>query len=239
MDINCDMGESRDFLDSGHDASLMPYISSVNIACGYHAGSEYIMKKTVENALKLGLKIGAHPGFADFEEFGRREIVLSNDEIKSLILRQLEVLTKISEAFGVKLNHIKPHGALYNMSAKKVDYARSIAEAVFSFDKSLILYGLSGSLSTQESKKIGLQTYEECFADRTYRADGSLSNRKEPNAVKSDLYEVKKQAHALAHGLEIISSEGYPLKLKCDSICIHSDTPNALTFAKAIAEVIL
>jgi 5-oxoprolinase (ATP-hydrolysing) subunit A len=233
------MGESLDFLDSGHDASLMPFITSVNIACGAHAGNKHIMAKTIENAIANDLKIGAHPGFYDLKNFGRKEIELSVVEIKYLIKKQLDLISKLTGQFGVSLNHVKPHGALYNMSAVRQDYARAIAEAVYEFDNSLILYGLSGSLSITEGAVFGLTTAEECFADRTYLSNATLAPRTLPNAVKVDLEEVKKQAHSLANELEIISFEGKAIRLNCDSICIHSDTPQALEFAKAIAAIIL
>ncbi len=237
IDINCDMGESLDFLVSGHDEALMAFITSVNIACGFHAGNEDIMIKTVENAQKYKLNIGAHPGFDDKENFGRNEMSLTFEPIKVLISTQLNILNKVLKVKGLKMKHVKPHGALYNMSAKNVEYAQAIAEAVYEFDNELILFGLSGSLSISEAKKIGLKTYEECFADRSYMSDGSLAHRSSQNAVKENVEEVKKQTQSLMNRSALSTLDGEFIKINCDSICIHSDTPNALEFAKAIYDI--
>ncbi|MCF8326110.1 MAG: LamB/YcsF family protein [Leadbetterella sp.] len=237
IDINCDMGESIDFLLSGHDEKLMSYITSVNIACGFHAGNEEIMIKTVENAQKYKLNIGAHPSFDDKENFGRNEMDLAFEEIKELISKQLNILDKELKAKDLIMHHVKPHGALYNMSAKNFEYARGIAEAVFEFNNELILYGLSGSLSISEAKKIGLKTYDECFSDRSYMSDGSLSHRSLENALKVDVEEVKKQTRSLVDGSAFSTLDGNFIKINCDTICIHSDTPNALEFAKAIYDI--
>lgn len=237
IDINCDMGESLDFLHSGHDENLMPYVTSVNIACGFHAGNEEIMIKTVENAQKYKLNIGAHPSFDDKENFGRNEINLPFTTIRELIWKQLDILNKVLKNRNLRMHHVKPHGALYNMSAKNLEYARAIAESVHEFNNELILFGLSGSLSISEAKKIGLKTYEECFADRSYISDGSLSDRSLENALKVDIEEVKKQTQSLIEGSAFSTLDGKFIKINCDTICIHSDTPNALLFAKAIHDI--
>mgnify|MGYP003883227065 CR=1 FL=1 len=237
IDINCDMGESLDFLLSRHDEKLMAYVTSVNIACGFHAGNEEIMIKTVENAQKYKLNIGAHPSFNDKENFGRNEINLPFAVIKELIWKQLDILDKVLKAKDLKMHHVKPHGALYNMSAKNLEYARAIAEAVFEYNNELILYGLSGSLSISEAKKIGLKNYNECFSDRSYMSDGSLSPRSLENALKVDVEEVKKQTRSMVDGSSFSTLDGNFIKINCDTLCIHSDTPNALVFAKAIYDI--
>ena len=237
IDINCDMGESLDFLLSGHDEALMTFITSVNIACGFHAGNEEIMGRTIENAKKHNLNIGAHPGFYDKENFGRNEMDLPFEAIKELVSTQLNILDKVLKAKDFKMHHVKPHGALYNMSAKNLEYAKAIAEAVYEFDNELILFGLSGSLSISEAKKIRLKTYDECFADRSYMSDGSLANRSLDNALKVDVEEVKKQTQSLVDGSAFGTLDEKFIKIKCDTICIHSDTPNALAFAKAIYDI--
>jgi UPF0271 protein len=234
IDINCDMGESIDFLELGHDEALMSCVSSVNIACGFHAGSAYIMQETIKNAKKHKLKIGAHPGFEDVVNFGRNEQELRFEEIKELVKRQIEIINRIAFLEGETLTHIKPHGALYNMSAKREDYAKAISEAVFEINPSLRLYGLSGSKSISEAKKIGLDTFEEVFADRAYMSDGSLSPRNLAGSVLNDLKKVKIQALALIKGDKISTMDGHFISLKADTICIHSDTPHALAFAKEI-----
>lgn len=232
------MGESLDFLNTGHDEALMSFINSVNIACGFHAGSQEIMEKTVENAQKYNLNIGAHPGFDDKANFGRNEMDLAFEEVKELVSTQLLILDKVLKVKGLKMRHVKPHGALYNMSAKNSEYARAIAESVYAFDNELILFGLSGSLSIIEAQKMGLKTYAECFADRSYQSDGSLANRSLANALISDLEDIKKQTQSLVNGSAISSLDGKLIELQCDTICIHSDTPNAIEFAKAIYDTV-
>ncbi|MCP9756943.1 LamB/YcsF family protein [Lacihabitans sp. CCS-44] len=231
------MGESLDFLYSGHDEALMTFLTSVNIACGFHAGSQEIMDRTIENAQKYNLNIGAHPGFDDKANFGRSEIDLSFVEVKELVSTQLSVLDKSLKAKGLRMKHVKPHGALYNMSAKNSEYARAIAKAVYEFDNELILFGLSGSVSISEAQRMGLKTYAECFADRSYQSDGSLANRSLVNALKSNVEDIKKQTQSLVNGSVISTLDGKLIELQCDTICIHSDTPNALVFAKAIYDI--
>jgi UPF0271 protein len=230
IDINCDLGESLEFLKTGHDEALMAYIHSVNIACGFHAGDEHIMQKTTENALKHGLNIGAHPGFDDKENFGRTNIELSENQIIDLISIQLESLSKIAR----KLHHVKPHGALYNMAAKRADYAKAIARAVYDFDSSLILYGLSGSLSISEAQKMGLETRSEVFADRSYLSDGSLAPRTVHRAVLKDTEQIKKQISAFVMDTPFLSLDGTEISVTAETICVHSDTGNALEIAQLV-----
>lgn len=229
MDINCDLGESTDFV---HDEALMQYIHSANIACGFHAGDAYIMQKTVENARKYSLNIGAHPGFNDRGNFGRTEMEVSPDEIRELIFRQLEALHTLAG----KIHHVKPHGALYNMSARRQDYARAIAEAVYDYDPRLILYGLSGSFSITEAEKTGLKTRPEVFADRAYLADGSLAPRNRKGAVLHNKASIQKQIHQLVKREPVNTLDGPPIRLKAETICVHSDTENAVQIAKWVWE---
>lgn len=235
IDINCDLGEAIKFLESGHDESLMAYIDSANIACGFHAGDEYIMSKTVENSLKHGLKIGAHPGFNDKDNFGRINHELTENQIIDLISVQLEALKRLA---GNQLVHIKPHGALYNMAAKREDYAKAIARAVFEFDSSLVLYGLSGSKSISEAEKIGLKTCSEVFADRGYLANGNLAPRTTGGAVLNDKAIIKKQVYAFVSSSAIETLDGSSIHLKAETICIHSDTENAQEIAKLVFETV-
>ena len=234
IDINCDLGESLEFLTSGHNEALMQYIHSVNIACGFHAGDQYIMQKTVENALKHGLNIGAHPGFDDLENFGRINIELSANEIIDLISIQLESLKKMTG----KIHHVKPHGALYNMAAKRADYAKAIANAVYDFDSGLFLYGLSGSHSISEAQKIGLKTRSEVFADRGYLSDGSLAPRNIHGSVLTDKEQIKKQIQAFVKDSPFSSLDAKEISVTAETICVHSDTKNALEIAQLVwAEV--
>jgi len=229
MDINCDLGES---LDVEADAALMPYLHSANISCGFHAGNEYTIRKAVENALKHGLNIGAHPGFNDPANFGRIETALDEDELRRLIYSQLAYFS----SFTGKIHHVKPHGALYNMSARRQDYARIIAEEVYNFDPHLILYGLSGSLSITEAQRVGLATRSEVFADRAYLSDGSLAPRTRKGAVLHDKTSIRKQIYSLVNGLPVETLDGPPVLLTAETICIHSDTENALEIAKVVFE---
>jgi len=239
IDLNCDMGESFGAWRMGSDAELMNYVSSVNIACGFHAGDATVMRKTVEAAVKKGIAVGAHPSFPDLQGFGRREMSLSAQEIFDVTLYQISALKGICEASGVKLRHIKPHGALYNQAAKNSQIARAIAEAVKAIDKNLIFYGLSGSFLISEAENIGLQTASEVFADRTYQADGSLTPRTEPNAL------IETSDQAVAQILQIIMEQkvtavnGETFALKAETVCIHGDGENALEFARAVREQLI
>ncbi len=229
MDINCDLGESLNF---SRDEALMPYIRSANIACGYHAGDEHIIKKTLENAQKYGLRIGAHPGFDDKTNFGRQEIDLAAPELRSLVRKQLEYFQKLAG----KIHHVKPHGALYNMSARRQDYARIIAEEIFDFDPNLVLYGLSGSMSICEARRIGLKTCSEVFADRAYLSDGSLAPRSRTGAVLKDKKMIRKQVHQMVKGFPVETLDGPPVQLRAETICIHSDTEGSVEIAKWVRE---
>lgn len=229
IDLNCDMGEGMD-----NDAKLMPLISSANIACGFHAGNDSIMRATVALAKLSGVSIGAHPGFADKENFGRTEMQLSSNELYQLIWDQLIIMQTITQEASVAMHHVKPHGALYNMAARDAVMASIICQAVKDFDANLILYGLSGSYLISEAKALGLTTASEVFADRTYQDNGSLTPRSQPNAMIHD------QASSLAQVLQMIQEQtvvsvtGKTISLSAETICIHGDGPHALTFAHQI-----
>ncbi|HMS11151.1 MAG TPA: 5-oxoprolinase subunit PxpA, partial [Pyrinomonadaceae bacterium] len=173
IDINCDMGEG-----CGNDAALMPYISSANISCGYHAGDAATMRETIELAARHGVAVGAHPSYRDRENFGRTDVELSAAELRTLILEQLEIFAGACREIGVTISHVKPHGALYNRSARDAAVAQAIAEAVLEFDAGLTLYGLAQSHSTEVARSLGLKAADEAFADRAYEPDGSLVSRR-------------------------------------------------------------
>ena len=213
MQINCDLGEGI-----GNDAALMPYIDEANIACGFHAGDGYTMRETVALCIRHGVKMGAHPSYLDRENFGRKEIELSPEEIYLLVKKQIETLNQIVKTAGGKLNHVKPHGALYNTSAKNEAVAKAIAKAVKDIDPSLILFGLKKSLSIAAGNDEGLKTAEEAFADRRYESDGSLTPRSQPDACFTEIKDVLDQVE----------------KIRADTWCIHGDGPYALEFAKAL-----
>ena len=181
VDLNCDMGEGI-----GNDAAIMPFISSANIACGYHAGDEETMKQIVELCIKHNVAIGAHPSFDDKKTFGRTDMHLPASEIYNLVTKQIHLLDKIAKQQGASLHHVKPHGALYNMSAKDTELATTIASAIKDVDAKLILYGLSNSYSIVKANELGLKSANEVFADRTYQDDGSLTPRSQPNALIED-----------------------------------------------------
>jgi 5-oxoprolinase (ATP-hydrolysing) subunit A len=229
IDLNCDIGEGMQ-----NDEALMPFISSANIACGFHAGDEETIKRTIELCLKYNVAIGAHPGFHDKQNFGRTEIKLTDHEYHELIIEQLEIIDNLCIQFDTKLHHVKPHGALYNMAAKDQHLAAIIANTVKEFDDSLMLYGLSGSRSIQEAKAVGLRTANEVFADRHYEDDGSLTPRSHKNAL------IETQDGSLAQVLQMINHQkvktrtGNTINIKADTICIHGDGKHAIEFAQHI-----
>ena len=229
MDVNCDMGEGLD-----NEGDLMPFISSANIACGYHAGDTDTIKLVIDLCLQHAVNIGAHPSFADRENFGRTTMQLPETMIYDLIVAQLAIINNIANERGAKLNHVKPHGALYNMASKDPLLAHAIAVAVKDFDPGLTYVGLSGSVMIEQAKKIGLQTANEVFADRTYQKDGSLTSRTEPNALIKDVEAVKKQVNKFLNDQRVNTVTGEEIFIQADTICIHGDGPYAVEFAKAI-----
>jgi len=229
IDINCDMGEGI-----GNDERIMPFISSASIACGYHAGDKHTMEQTVDLCIKHNVAIGAHPSFKDKENFGRIEMNLSVEETYAIVSKQVNDLLTIVKEKNTTLHHVKPHGALYNMSAKDSLLAASIAKAVKDSDGSLILYGLAGSYSLTEAKKIGLKTASEVFADRTYQDDGSLTPRKQANALIEDTRKSIGQVLQMIKGKNVIALSGKNVFINAETICIHGDGKHAVEFAKTI-----
>ncbi len=234
VDLNCDMGESFGAWRMGCDEKLMDYVSSVNIACGFHAGDPSVIRKTVELAIRKNVAIGAHPSFPDLQGFGRREMKMSEQEIFDIVLYQVSALKGICEAFGGELHHVKPHGALYNQAAKNPSVARAIAEAVKAIDSSLVFYGLSGSHLVAEASKIGLRTASEVFADRTYQPDGTLTPRHFQNALIKNTAEAIKQVLQIVKTQTVTATNGEVISLTAETVCIHGDSENALEFAIAI-----
>ena len=234
IDLNCDMGESFGAWKMGNDAALMDHVTSVNIACGFHAGDPTTIRKTIEIAIEKGMAIGAHPGYPDLQGFGRRSMSLSSEDVYDIVLYQLAALKGICEASGGKLHHVKPHGALYNQAAKAPDLSNAIARAVKAIDPNLVFYGGSGSFLISEAEKLGLRTASEVFADRTYQADGSLTPRTLPDAL------ITEQSKSVAQALQMVTSgnvtalSGEVVDLEADTICIHGDGEHALEFAVAL-----
>lgn len=219
---------------AGNDHAIMPYISSVNIACGYHAGNLDIMKRTIETAMENNVAIGAHPGFNDRENFGRTEQHLSDDGIYDLVSQQLLILNKVAEGFGTKMRHVKPHGALYNMAALNKQISSVIAKAIKEFDDKLLLYGLSGSHLIAEARVIGLKTANEVFADRTYLEDGTLTPRKQEGAMIQLVEDSIKQVLGMVLEKKVKTINGQIISIEAETICIHGDGKNAVSFAQSI-----
>jgi UPF0271 protein len=228
-DINCDMGEA-----TGNDELIMPYITSANIACGYHAGDINEMYKTVQSAVKNNVKIGAHVSFLDKENFGRTPLNLSADEVYEIVEQQLLLLKEVTDLFDVPLHHVKPHGALYNQSAANQELAKAIARAVRDFDHRLVLYGLSGSHSIREAKLMDLSTASEVFADRNYEDDGSLTPRSSANAMLEDPNVIVRRVMQIVQQGTLTSVNGLEIAMEAQTICLHGDTKNAVHLAKAI-----
>lgn len=233
IDINCDMGEGID-----NDAALMPFISSANIACGLHAGDEATMQRTCALAAAQGVAIGAHPGFNDREHFGRRELQLAACEVFDLVSAQVMQLKTVAEKEGAVLQHVKPHGALYNMSAREAELAYTIAGAVAFVDNNLTLVGLSGSHSITEAKALGLKTASEAFADRTYQNDGSLTPRNTVNALIADAAAAARQVLQLVQQQSVTTLSANTIAVKADTICLHGDGPHAVAFAQHIYQTL-
>ena len=233
IDLNCDMGEG-----CGNDGELMKYISSANVACGFHAGDLDTMRRTVELAMNHGVAIGAHPGYRDRENFGRTPASLSTAEVVDIVAEQIATLKTVCEEFGASLHHVKPHGALYNQAAKDRELAAAIAEAVHGADPGLILYGLSGSFLISEARGRGLVAASEVFADRTYQPDGSLTPRTETDALIIASKDAAAQALQMVKLKTVTATTGETISIRADTLCIHGDGEHAVAFAKQIRRVL-
>jgi UPF0271 protein len=229
IDLNCDMGENI-----GNDEDIMPYITSANIACGFHAGDELSMRTTLRLAKRYGVATGAHLGWKDMEGFGRREMSLSPEEVEALVLYQIGALSAIAKAEGLELHHVKPHGALYNQAANDRVLANAIARAIKRFSAELILVGLAGSGLIRAGVEAGLRIANEGFPDRNYNPDGTLVSRKQANAVIQSSGEVA--AHAVKLAQQGIDVGGQSIHV--DTLCLHGDHPLAAQNAKAVREAL-
>ncbi len=233
-DLNCDVGESFGAYKLGCDADILDYVTSANIACGFHAGDPATMRVTVRLALEKGVAIGAHPGLPDLGGFGRRLMKISPQEAQDIIVYQIGALDAFVRAEGGTMRHVKPHGALYNMAARDILLAKAIAEAIYRVNPELILVGQSGSQLIEAGKAFGLQTASEVFADRTYEDDGSLTPRDRANSVITDHELAVRQVIGMLQAGTVRSRQGTDVSVKAETICIHGDGPNALLFAKQI-----
>ncbi|HET9469284.1 MAG TPA: 5-oxoprolinase subunit PxpA [Vicinamibacterales bacterium] len=236
IDLNADIGESSPNERTGNDERLLRTITSGNVACGFHAGDPSVMRHTVRAAVKAGVSIGAHPSFRDLEGFGRRELQIEPREIGDLVLYQIGALSAIARAENATLRHVKPHGALYNMSVKRVDIAEAIARAVASFDNTLRLVGLPGSELLAAGSRLGLSVAAEGFADRSYESDGSLTPRHVAGAVLTEPTHVAERAVRMVRQGHVVARDGTTLSMKVDTICVHGDTPGAAELAAAVRD---
>ena len=233
IDLNCDMGEG-----CGNDAELMDYVSSTNIACGFHAGDAATMRRTVETALEKGVAIGAHPGYPDRENFGRVAMQLSPRQVREIVTEQIATLSEIAVAAGGKLSHVKAHGAMYNQAAHDTELAAAIAEAVRDFDENLVLFCLSGSPMISEAEKLGLRSASEVFADRTYQRDGTLTPRTQSNALIHETDLAVGQAIQMLTSGTVTTVDGATVDIRANTICLHGDGENALEFAISISRAL-
>jgi UPF0271 protein len=236
IDINSDLGESPERLANGADFALMRHITSANIACGGHAGNAKTMKATVELAKKLNVAIGAHPSYPDRANFGRVESTIAPKELELSVREQILALARVAEAFGAKLSHVKPHGALYHATNRSPAIARAVGRAVMSIDPQLIMVGQAGSASLSVWRKMKLRCAGEAFADRAYERDGTLRTRAREGALLDDPERAARQAVDIAVRHSVTAVDGFELPVTADTICIHSDTPGATAIARAVSE---
>lgn len=234
IDLNCDMGEGFGAYRAGSDEQLMPYITSANIACGFHAGDAGTMRRTVKLALRHRVAIGAHPGLPDMAGFGRRKMDISPAEAYEMTVYQIGALQAFARAEGGRLSHVKPHGALYHMAAADARLAEAVAEAVYDVDGGLLLFGLAGSELIRAGERIGLRTVREAFADRSYEADGTLTPRGTEGAVLTDAAAAAAQVADIVLSGSIRTSQGALLRLQAETVCVHGDTPGAAEHLKAL-----
>ena len=238
IDLNCDLGESFGAWRMGEDEALLAVVSSANIACGFHGGDPDIMRRTVALAAERGVAIGAHVSLPDLQGFGRREMAVTPAETYALTLYQIGALHAFAQAAGSRLSHVKPHGALYNMAARDLTLATAIAEAVRDFSPRLRLVGLAGSALIDAGESAGLPVAAEAFADRRYRADGSLQPRREPDAVIADSAEAVAQAVAIAREGRVRAVDGSVVALHADTLCLHGDNPHAVASSRLLRQAL-
>ncbi|WP_392449800.1 5-oxoprolinase subunit PxpA [Staphylococcus massiliensis] len=234
VDLNCDLGESFGNYKIGNDANIFPVITSANVACGFHAGDENVMHQTVKLAKENSISIGAHPGLPDLQGFGRRNMDINPDEIYNLVVYQVGALKAFCDIYGVPLNHVKPHGALYNMGARDSEIATAIAKAIYDIDPNLILVGLSNSKLIDAAKEVGLNAASEVFADRRYEEDGQLVSRKKSNAVIENTEDAINQVVKMVTEGKVTSVSGKEIDIDADTICVHGDGAHAFEFVSQI-----
>jgi 5-oxoprolinase (ATP-hydrolysing) subunit A len=238
IDLNCDMGDVPEAIANGTQESLMPHLTSVNIACGGHAGDERTMTITMEQALRWKLAVGAHPGYPDRVNFGRLELNLSADAIANSVFQQVQALAEIAARLGVRLGHVKPHGALYNQAVNNRALATGIAQGVARWSTDVVLVGLAGSPMLEVFREEGFAVAAEAFADRRYEPDGTLRSRKFADALIHDPAEASQQALRIAERGVVIACDGSEITVNAQTLCIHSDTPGAPAIASAVSDIL-
>jgi 5-oxoprolinase (ATP-hydrolysing) subunit A len=234
VDLNSDVGESFGAYTIGQDAVVLAHITSANVACGFHAGDPGVMRTTVATARQHGVAVGAHPGFPDLVGFGRRELNASPREVADFVTYQIGALAAIAAAEGVRLQHVKPHGALFNMAVRDAALADAIARATAAVDRSLILFGLPESELIRAGDRAGLRTASEAFADRAYQPDGTLVSRRLAGAVIHDPDVVEARVVRMATDRTVVAVDNSVVKLQVDTICVHGDTRGAADLAARI-----
>lgn len=238
VDINSDIGESFGAYKIGMDEEIVKYISSANIACGFHAGDPVVMASTVEKCVENDVAVGAHPGFPDLLGFGRRNMDISPSEVKNYIIYQIGALQAFAMSKGIKLQHVKAHGALYNMAAVDEKLALAIAEAIAAVDRNLICVGMANTAMEKAAEKVGLKFAYEVFADRNINPDGTLVSRKHPNAIIHDEEVACNRVLRMVKEGVCEAIDGSLVKVKVDTICVHGDNPQAVEFAKKIKKAL-
>lgn len=234
IDLNSDLGESFGAYKIGSDTNVIPLISSANVACGFHAGDPTVMTKTVELCKNSGCAIGAHPGYPDLVGFGRRNMAVSPEDVKAMVTYQIGALDAFCKAAGIRLQHVKPHGAMYNMAAKDPALAKAICEAIYEYDKDLILMGLANSEMITQAKALGLKAAAEVFADRAYEEDGTLVARSKPGSMITDEDEAVARVIRMIKEGNVTAITGKDISITADSVCVHGDGPKALAFVEKL-----
>ncbi len=238
IDLNCDMGESFGAWKMGNDEDVLPYVTSANIACGFHAGDPGTMRRTVAAALQHNVAIGAHPGLPDLVGFGRRTMDVSAQDVYDLVVVQVGALAAVAASQGARLHHVKAHGALYNMAASRSDIAAAIASAVRDVDTRLVLFALAGSAQVQAGFEAGLSVAQEVFADRSYQRNGLLTPRSQPGAMITDVEQATAQVLQMVKQGTVTSVDGHVVQLTANTLCIHGDQPDAVEFARHLRAVL-
>ncbi|MCF6095064.1 LamB/YcsF family protein [Microaerobacter geothermalis] len=238
VDLNSDLGESFGHYRIGNDEKVLDFVTSANIACGYHAGDHNVMHRTVKMAVEKGVGLGAHPGLPDLIGFGRRPMEVSPEDVYNFTIYQVGALQAFARLYGQRLQHVKPHGALFNMASKDPVIAKAIVQAVYDLDKELILFGLAGSELVKAGQEAGLQVAQEVFADRTYQPDGTLTSRTQLNAMIHEPEEAIARVIRMVTEGKVTAVDGTDLDIQADTICVHGDEPQALVFVQRLRHVL-